>query len=394
MRRIVLVLVVFCVTQSGNSQVQACGPFLGVQQNLTFRQEAAGAHIVAIVTLANPRLKGSADSGDGTTGLRVQTILKGEKELKGVGTIEHPRYMPIADPKNPPTYLIFCEVFREKLDTYRGVAVRKDGIIDYIKGAMALDPKDSVHFLSYFFDHLNDADPAIADDALLEFAKIDYRIVPAWAKKLPAEKLAGWLKRPNLSTARVRLYAALLGDCGADRDADLLRQLLDRARKQEQYDAIDGLLLGYTILRPKEGWAYLRDLLAQPESPAALRLAGIRVLRFLGGARQGLVSKEELVGGLVLLLAQGDFADIAIEQLRLWKCWEAAAEVLGCYGKKTHNIPIVRRAIIRYALSCPDDSKTKLFLAERRKVEPEMVKDVEESIAFEKTSPTDSSPRP
>jgi hypothetical protein len=85
-----------------------------------------------------------------------------------------------------------------------------------------------------------------------------------------------------------------------------------------------------------------------------------------------------LVGGLRLLLAQGDIADVAVEQLRQWKCWGPVEEVLSYYDKKSHAAPVVRRAIIRYALSCPDESKTKAFLSQRRIAEPKLVKEVEE----------------
>src|SRR5207244_1587726 len=126
---------------------------------------------------------------------------------KGRMVVELPRHIPIPDPRNLPAFLIFFDFVQGKIEPYRGIPVKSAAILEYVKGAMALEPKKSSAFLSYFFRRLDHTDHEIADDALLEFAKIDYRDVPSWAKRLPADKIAGWLEEPNLPPARVRLYA-------------------------------------------------------------------------------------------------------------------------------------------------------------------------------------------
>src|SRR5262249_44637158 len=54
------------------------------------------------------------------------------------------------------------------------------------------------------------------------------------------------------------------------------------------------------------------------------------------------------------------------------------------YDKKSHSAPLVRRAILRYALTCPAKPAAE-FVAGRRKAEPEVVKEGEEGLQFEKT---------
>src|SRR5262249_31996628 len=158
------------------------------------------------------------------------------------------------------------------------------------------DPKKPSALLSYFFRYLDHADSEIAEDALLELTKVEYRHIPAWAKDLPADKVACWLEQPQLPTAQVRLYAVLLGNCGKDRHAALLRRLLEQAREQVESDSggpgIDALLLGYTMLRPQEGWAYLRGILQDAKLSERVRLQARRALRFLWDAHPGLVSQE------------------------------------------------------------------------------------------------------
>jgi hypothetical protein len=104
------------------------------------------------------------------------------------------------------------------------------------------------------------------------------------------------------------------------------------------------------------------------------------------GARPGLVSQEELAGGILLLLNQGDIADLGVEELRQRKCWLLTEQVLACYTRESHSVPVIRNAIIRYALRCPQGPKVKAFLAERRKDAPERVKDMEEWLAHEEPS--------
>jgi hypothetical protein len=83
-----------------------------------------------------------------------------------------------------------------------------------------------------------------------------------------------------------------------------------------------------------------------------------------------------------------------VEDLRRWKRWELAEQVLGCYGKDSHAAPIVRRAILRYALRCPEDRNVRVFLAERRQADPGLVNEVEESIRLEEASRNESPLRP
>ena len=86
------------------------------------------------------------------------------------------------------------------------------------------------------------------------------------------------------------------------------------------------------------------------------------------------------------MLVQGELADLAVEDLRRWRMWDLTREVLNLYGKKGYDAPIMQRALVRYALSC-DDNAARSFLAERRSKEPDLVKEVEESLQYEKVPP-------
>ena len=73
-------------------------------------------------------------------------------------SITLPRYVPF-DAKQPPSYLIFCDVYQNKLDPYRGTPVKGPAVVEYLKGAMAIDEKERTKALQYYFRHLDSADP-------------------------------------------------------------------------------------------------------------------------------------------------------------------------------------------------------------------------------------------
>jgi hypothetical protein len=74
---------------------------------------------------------------------------------------------------------------------------------------------------------------------------------------------------------------------------------------------------------------------------------------------------------------------MAVEDLRRWQVWDLTSDVLTLYGKKGFDAPIVRQAILRYALSCPStDTAASAFVAERRKEDPNLVKDAEDALKF------------
>ena len=86
-----------------------------------------------------------------------------------------------------------------------------------------------------------------------------------------------------------------------------------------------------------------------------------------------------MLKGLALAVPQGDVADLAVEDLRRWKIWDLTAKVLAQYGKATHDTPIVRRTIIRYALCCPQ-AEARQFIDNLRRLDPGLVRELEEGL--------------
>lgn len=346
----------------------------------TFRQEAGLPMAKAILhgTIANPRATGGVT---GQTDFHFNRVLRSNPAIKDKKKLVLPRYLPVTDKEKPPHYLFFCDVDKDKIDPYRGVPTRGPETAEYIKKALALNPKDGVGNLQFFFRHLDDPDPEVSRDAFIEFAKANDADIARAAPKLDAAKLRAWVKDPKTPSDRLGVYSLLLGACGKPEDVALLRSLLDS--KEDRYaNAFDGLLAGYMQQKPREGWEYIHAALAGEKTSLLKKLAVLRTIRFYQGS-QPKETRPHLVQAMKTLLAQPDMADIAVEDLRGWKVWDCTPDIVKLYGQKGYESPLVKRGIIRYALCCTPTKESAAFLAARRATNPEEVKEIEEGLKFE-----------
>jgi hypothetical protein len=360
-----------CTLCSGNPQTA-----------VTVRLAAQQAKLVLYGTMSNPRLDpaGAAAPGSGRTDFRIDQVLKSDPFLAGKHVIEVPRYVPV-DPKTPARYVLFCDVYNGKLDPYRGMPAPSAETLAYVRGALALDPKNTVANLLFFFRYLDHADQDLANDAFIEFAKANDQEIGQVAARLAPDKVRRLLLDPKTPPERLGLCAFLLGACGGPRDAELLRGMLDRPSERVG-KAYDGILGGYIQLQPRAGWDLAVAILADGRKPFPDRFAVLRTLRFYHAWKPE-ETRRDVLRGLGVLLDQGDIADMAVEDLRRWQMWDLTDRVLAQFGKQSHAAPIMRRAIVRYALSCPRPEAAR-FVAELRRQDADLVADVQESLEFEK----------
>ena len=355
----------------------AC-PFCSQERGPTLVGDFNQAAMVLVGTFHDPML-GKGGLEDGSTEFTIDQVLKSNDIIKNKKIITLPRYLP--NPKKN-KFVVFCDVFKGNIDPYRGVEIQPDSdLVKYLFGAVAVKDKSSAERLRYCFDFLNSPEFEVSIDAYREYAKADYKEYRDLAKSLPPDTIAGWLKDPKTPPYRYGLYASLLGHCGKGEHAKLLRSMIDDPEKRKG-SGIDGLLAAYVMLEPKEGWNYLTGLLDDNKQEFLLRYAGLRTLRFFWDQRPDLVTKKDLVDGMALLLKQSDMADFAVEDLRKWHQWQLTDQILDMYGKKTHDIPVIRRAILRFALQSPE-AHAKTFVQTQRQRDADWVKDTEELLKLE-----------
>lgn len=361
----------------------ACSLCGSLASRPTLREELAPAKVILYGTLANPRFDSTpgAPAGSGTTDFHVLRTLRSDPAVGAVKTLTLPSYLPVLDPKDPPRFVVACTVADGKLKVIVGRSVRSDAALQYLQGLLALQGKDRAQVLRYVFDYLDHADEGVSQDAFLEFARSSDQEVGQVARHLPADGLRRLLQDPKTAPERLSLYAFLLGASGGDTDATLLRKMLE-APTERTAASLDGVLCGYINLRPREGWDLLVAMLGDRKKSFTERFAVARTLRFYHNWRPA-ESRPQVLRGLEVMLPDGEVADLAVEDLRRWKMWELTPKVLAQYGKPTHASPIARRAIARYALSCPLP-EARRFVEDLRRRDPGLVRDLEEGLAAEK----------
>lgn len=363
----------------------AC-PFC-VPAGQTLTAEVQQADFILYGTLTNATPDATGGFGKGTTDLTIEMVIKAHDTVAGKKTLSIPRFIP-PDGKNM-KYLIFFNVFNGQIDPYRGEAVPADSKLpEYLKGALAVRQKDVVTRLKYFFDYLEDPDLVISTDAYSEFGVSEYKEVRPVAEKLPTDTLLKWLKDPNTRPTRYGLYGLLLGHCGKPEHAKAIRALLDDPNHSFT-SGLDGVLAGYILLDPKAGWDYAMALVADQSKEFQVRYAALKTVRFFWEYRPDVIPNKQVLEAMTKLMAHSDLADLPIEDLRKWQCWELTPAVLAYADKESHNIPIVKRSILKFAVSAAAHKPAAAeFVKAAREKDPKKVQLVEDLLKDEQKPAT------
>jgi hypothetical protein len=356
-------------------------------------------------TLANPRF--DPQSHGGSTELYVREALQGEAGHQPPARLLLPVYLPVIGNATPREYIVFARRRQEDWEILGGFPASANAV-RYLRGALQLPPDAPAARAAYFFGYLDHSETAIATDAFTELARTTDAdlVLAALHGAFAPDRLRRWLEDPNTPQERRGLIAYLLGLCGqVPKDVDLLRQQwrqwltpvpLSSSTSSLPRDSTtgSGLLSGLVLLDPALGWKEALAVVQQPARPVSQRWAVLETLRFFQAFRPpplppaagrqpsaGLryEHRAAMMRCYAQLLKHGDLADQAIEDLRRWGWWDLTAEVLAQFDQPTHQAPIVRRAIVRYALSAPQ-VQAQQFVQQLRQREPELVRSIEELL--------------
>jgi hypothetical protein len=336
------------------------------------------------------KLEKANGKDDGHNILVVEAVIKDNDFRKGQTRIDLGQNFD-PNPNSQYRYVVFCDIFKGKLEPFRGFAVKvdKDGkndIAKYLQGALKVKDAKPGERLRFFFDYLDNEELEVSNDALKEFGNADYKDYQEMAKSLPPDKIAAWLDDKNTPSYRYGLYASLLGHCGKDKHAEVLRKMLDDQDKPV-LAGLDGIMAAYTMLRPKEGREYIEKVVKDANRDFLFRYAALRSLRFFWQYRSDLMTQKDIAESAAQLITQKDIADLAIEDLRKWKRWEMADRILAVRATEAYQkTPIIRRAVVRYALQCKGSDSIAAFLKEQRAKDPDAVKQAEDLLELTEPS--------
>jgi len=310
--------------------------------------------------------------------LNVLKILKPHPAYENAKSLTVNRFITKGPTDKPTQYIMFCYVYSDPtdaamstvlstavfaqfrnatLDIYRGDDIPENsGMPAYLEATQKLLDRPAEERLPFYFEHLESNDLFISSDAYSEWGYTDYADVRKIAAKLPAATLVKWLRDPATLESRLGLYGLLLGHCGTTADTEELRKILDDPKSR--YGAgLDGLLAGYVLLDKAKGWEYVDALATNPKKDQLIRLAALRAIRFFHTDRTDVIPAEQQRALLGKMLAQDDIADMVIDDIRKAGHWELTADVLSYADKESHNIGIVKRSMLKFALMAEAEAK-------------------------------------
>ena len=310
------------------------------------------------------------------TDLAIDEVLKSHDSVTNRKTISVERNIRVKS-----QFIVFGEALKDSFDLFKGMENSPDGALkEYLLGAIKLKDKKIEDRLRYCFDHLENTSLQVASDAHLEFAQASAKEIRAMAKTLPADKIAAWVRDAKTDAGRRQFYGFLLGYCGTAEDGKMLRSMIGESVRSTDGD-ITGFLKGHVMLQPKEGWDFVRLLLADDTQPYRIRHDAMHVANFLRSDRADLIDSKALTDGVSLVLDHPDLAARGVDFLRRVKAWDRTDQVLGLYdGKKKLEMPL-RGVIVCFALQSPEP-RALAFVKELRTRDPNFVAQMETALVY------------
>jgi len=244
--------------------------------------------------------------------------------------------------------------------------------------------------LQYFLKFLEFPDRLISDDAFGEFANAPLKDIVPLADKMPRTKIRQWVKNPETMVTRLGLYGLLLGLCGNEEDAKMMKAKINDNTEDFRL-GIDGVMFGYLLLAGESGLEVIEKSKFQNKDVTfSETYAAMQALRQLWRNGNGKIEKKRLQASMRLLLDRPELADLVIADLARWRDWSVQDRLVNLYGAEEYNIPSIKRAIVRFLLVCSKDVTqgdapkpteyaltAKTRLAELRKKDPKTVREAE-----------------
>ncbi|HJQ81931.1 MAG TPA: hypothetical protein VJ828_18340, partial [Lacipirellulaceae bacterium] len=291
--------------------------------------------------------------------------------------------------------------------------------VDYVR-KLASVPAAGADRLAFFQQYLEHEDPLLAQDAYDEFARAPYADVQALGPRMPHDRLVEWIRNPQVTPSRRRLYLTMLGVCGSEKDLPMLEgligsdfqkmkpfleqvvscgmamggpiclpvwtDLVDHDERRKKL-GLDAMVACYLNLRGPEGLDLIDSrLLKNPKTEYTYFYSTIMALRFHGEEKSSPVPRVRLLKSMRLVLDNPEFAEQVIPDLARWEDWSVLDKLVSMY-KASDEHGYVRQPVVTYltvASEQPGDVGTRATkaLAELEELDPEGVKQARSLMAF------------
>jgi hypothetical protein len=240
--------------------------------------------------------------------------------------------------------------------------------VDYVKVLPTL-AKNGVERLAFFQEYLEDPETIFATDADGELARASYAELKELGPQMQHERLVGWIKDPNVSPSRRRLYLTMLGICGQDEDVLVLEEML---KSHDRQVALDAIIACYVILKGSDGLPLVEVLFLKDDQAEYINTySAIAALRFVGD-ESDVVPKARLLESLRCVLDRPKLADLVIPDLARWNDWSVIDKLVQLFRDADEQSLWVRVSVVKYLRACPR-KEAKKYLEELAEIDPESV---------------------
>jgi hypothetical protein len=226
--------------------------------------------------------------------------------------------------------------------------------------------------LAYFQEYLEDPEELIARDSYDEFAKATFNEIKALKPRMHHDKLVAWIKSPEVTPSRRRLYLTMLGVCGSDADLPMLEETI-RSDNRDMKTALDAVIGSYLMLRGEAGVPLVEEqFLTNKDADYTDVYAAITAIRILGQEETG-IPRERLVAALRHMLDRPKYADMVIADLARWEDWDSMDRLVTLFKDATPETNWVRVPVIHFLKACPKPEAQR-YIDELAKIDPDAVK--------------------
>ena len=226
--------------------------------------------------------------------------------------------------------------------------------------------------LVYFQEYLEDPEELIARDSYDEFAKAPFNEIKALKPRMHHDKLVGWIKSPEVTPSRRRLYLTMLGVCGSDADLPMLEETI-RSDNRDMKTALDAVIGAYLMLRGEAGVPLIEEqFLTNKDADYTDVYAAITAIRIMGQEETD-IPRARLVAALRHMLDRPKYADMVIADLARWEDWDSIDRLVTLFKDATPETNWVRVPVIHFLKACPKPEAQR-YIDELAKIDPDAVK--------------------
>lgn len=331
--------------------------------NQTFTEQIAGQDVVVFASLVEaPALSDDPDAPLPKATFEIAEVIKG-KDVLEAGM----EFKALLVGRYPPGKKFLVMGVEPPHILWTTPVKASDRLVKYLKDIQTL-PESGHERLLFFQDYFEDAESAIAFDAYDEFAKAPYSDLLAMRDQMDREALLGWIKDPETSINRRRLYLTMLGVCGKPEDAQLLADMITEGGNQN-LRGLDALIACYLSLAGEEGLALIeREFISNEDCLFTYTMDAITALRFHGTEGE-VLAKERVVAAVRKLLDRPRMADLIIPDLARWQDWSVVDRLATIFKEAREDNRFIRVLIAQYMMECPE-SRAKSLVVELQEMDP------------------------